>query len=84
VTHPISLPGKRAGPPEDCGGPLGFSNPLDALADHNYADHEELVEWALVARLGGAYDYGRLTRATAVVICDGWMPVGRVVEGASC
>ena len=37
--------GKRAGPPEDCGGIWGYANLLDALGDPRHEDHEELLEW---------------------------------------
>ncbi|MEA2025668.1 MAG: plasmid pRiA4b ORF-3 family protein [Chloroflexota bacterium] len=45
VEYPICLTGRRACPPEDCGGPWGYSNLLDALADPAHPDHEELSEW---------------------------------------
>ncbi len=45
VQYPICLTGRRACPPEDCGGPWGYANLLDALADPNHPDHEELREW---------------------------------------
>jgi hypothetical protein len=38
--------GKRACPPEDCGGIWGYANLLDALADPAHEEHEELLEWA--------------------------------------
>ncbi len=37
--------GKRAGPPEDCGGIWGYANLLDALGDPTHEDHEELLDW---------------------------------------
>jgi len=37
--------GKRACPPEDCGGIWGYANLLDALGDPRHEDHEELLEW---------------------------------------
>ena len=45
VKHPVCLTGKRACPPEDCGGPWGYANLLAALRDPTHEDHEELTEW---------------------------------------
>ncbi|CAN5131907.1 hypothetical protein BH23VER1_BH23VER1_27490 [soil metagenome] len=43
--------GKRACPPEDCGGPWGYQNFLEALADPKHDEHEEMSEW-----IGGDFD----------------------------
>ena len=37
--------GKRACPPEDCGGIWGYANLLDVLADPAHAEREETLEW---------------------------------------
>jgi hypothetical protein len=41
----ICVAGKRCCPPEDCGGPQGFAELLNALGDANHPDHEEVCEW---------------------------------------
>ena len=41
----ICVAGKRCCPPEDCGGPQGFAELLNALEDANHSDHEEVCEW---------------------------------------
>lgn len=51
VARPRCLAGRRACPPEDCGGPNGYTDLLDALADPDHPDHMELTEW-----LGGPFD----------------------------
>jgi len=51
VTYPRLIDGKRACPPEDCGGPLGYRNLLEALADPKHPDHDDLEEW-----VGGEFD----------------------------
>jgi hypothetical protein len=37
--------GARACPPEDVGGPWGYADFLEAMADPNHEQHEELREW---------------------------------------
>jgi len=43
--------GARACPPEDSGGPWGYQELLDALADSAHPEHAERLEW-----LGDAHD----------------------------
>jgi hypothetical protein len=45
MTYPLCLTGKRSCPPEDCGGPWGYADFLEALADPKHKQHTELVEW---------------------------------------
>ncbi|MFO8019273.1 MAG: plasmid pRiA4b ORF-3 family protein [Promethearchaeia archaeon] len=42
---PICVGGKRAGPPEDCGGPWGYKDLLGILDDPKHPRHSELSEW---------------------------------------
>jgi hypothetical protein len=51
VTYPVCIKGKRAGPPEDCGGVWGYAELLETLADPESEEHEEMLEW-----LGGEID----------------------------
>ena len=44
-TYPVCLAGKRACPPNDCGGPWGYAELLDALADPSHPEHDERAEW---------------------------------------
>jgi hypothetical protein len=45
VRYPRCLAGKRACPPEDCGGVWGYADLLAALADPTHEMHEEKKEW---------------------------------------
>jgi hypothetical protein len=47
----LLLAGARAAPPEDSGGPLGYEHLLDALADEDDPEHDEMTEW-----VGDAFD----------------------------
>ena len=51
VKYPVCLAGKRACPPEDCGGPWGYQDLLEALGNPKHERHEELSEL-----VGGKFD----------------------------
>ena len=50
LNYPRCVEGARACPPEDCGGPWGYPNYLEALADPDHEEHDDLLEW------GGPFD----------------------------
>lgn len=43
--------GRRRCPPEDCGGPWGFGEFLEAIADPEHESHDDMLEWC-----GGGFD----------------------------
>ena len=45
VNYPVCIKGKRACPPEDCGGIWGYEEFLDAIKDHEHEEHKEMLEW---------------------------------------
>lgn len=45
ATYPRCLKGKRACPPEDCGGVWGYQEFLEMLQDPENPEYEELLEW---------------------------------------
>jgi hypothetical protein len=45
VRNPRCTDGARACPPKDCGGPLGYPHYLEAMADADHEEHDELLEW---------------------------------------
>ena len=49
--YPVCLTGKRACPPEDCGGIWGYASFLAALRDPEHPEHDEMLEW-----VGGEFD----------------------------
>jgi hypothetical protein len=49
--RPLCLGGKRHRPPEDCGGPPGYQNFLEAVRDPVHEEHEAMLEW-----VGGSFD----------------------------
>jgi hypothetical protein len=51
VHYPRCTDGKRACPPEDCGGPWGYPGLLEALANPRHPEHADMLEW-----VGGEFD----------------------------
>lgn len=51
VNYPICIKGKRACPPEDCGGIWGYEEFLEAIKDPKHQEHEEMLEW-----IGGEFN----------------------------
>jgi Plasmid pRiA4b ORF-3-like protein len=49
--YPLCLEGARACPPEDVGGVWGYQEFLEAIADPDHEQHEEMLEW-----VGGQFD----------------------------
>jgi len=45
IEYPICTGGKRACPPEDCGGLGGYDRLLAILADPKHEEHGEILEW---------------------------------------
>jgi len=47
VTYPRCLKGKRACPPEDCGGVWGYEEFLEAIKDPDHPEHREKLAWLI-------------------------------------
>ena len=43
--YPACVAGKRACPPEDCGGVWGYRHLLEVMADPAHPEHEDMSEW---------------------------------------
>ncbi len=44
--YPRCIDGKRACPPEDCGGVHGYEGFLEAIMDPRHEQHEDMLHWA--------------------------------------
>lgn len=51
IDYPVCIAGKRACPPEDCGGVWGYKDFLEIISDPDHEEHKEMIEWA-----GGEFD----------------------------
>lgn len=51
ASYPRCIEGKRAGPPEDCGGVWGYERLQKVIKDEDDPEHEDMMEW-----LGGSFD----------------------------
>jgi hypothetical protein len=49
--YPVCIAGQRACPPEDCGGPWGYSDFVETITNPDHRRHEEMLEW-----VGGEFD----------------------------
>jgi len=49
--YPVCVGGKRACPPDDCGGTWGYVDFLEAIQDPQHPEHQTFVEW-----IGGSWD----------------------------
>lgn len=51
ISYPVCIAGKRACPPEDCGGTWGYEHFLAAISDPRHPEHDEMLDW-----IGGRFD----------------------------
>ena len=49
--YPICVKGKWACPPEDIGGPWGYTDFIEAVLEPSHPEHEDMLEW-----IGGKFD----------------------------
>jgi len=63
---PVCLTGRRACPPEDCGGVWGYAELLEVTADPSHEEHESMMTW-----LGGSFDPEAFDLAHVNFLLDG-------------
>jgi Plasmid pRiA4b ORF-3-like protein/Domain of unknown function (DUF1841) len=63
VPHAVCVAGRRAGPPEDCGGVWGYAELLDILADPGHPEHAERLDWLGYRYDPAAFDKDAINRA---------------------
>ena len=61
--YPVCVEGKRACPPEDCGGVWGYADLLDAIGNKKHERHEELLEWLGESFNPNEFDPAEVTEA---------------------
>jgi Plasmid pRiA4b ORF-3-like protein len=61
----VCLDGENACPPEDVGGPDGYSDFLRAIADQDHEEHANHLEW-----VGGSFDPVEFDIAGANALCQ--------------
>jgi hypothetical protein len=60
VAHPVCVGGRRAAPPEDCGGLWGYEDLLVAIGDVGHDEHDSMLErrWPQTRANGGQKESG--------------------------
>jgi pRiA4b ORF-3-like protein len=62
----VCLDGAHACPPDDVGGPPGYVDFLEAIADPDHEEHDHLLEWC-----GGEFDsYAFSTESVNQILCN--------------
>ena len=46
IRYPRCVAGKRACPPEDCGGVWGYAEFVETIRNPDHPEHESMLEWA--------------------------------------
>jgi hypothetical protein len=63
LTYPRCVTGRRACPPEDCGGPWGFDQLMGVLGDEKHPQHEMSREWMPVGYDPARFDLDEINQA---------------------
>ena len=71
VNYPRCKGGRRAAPPEDCGGVWGYAELTEVLSDPGHPEHEDRLQWLGLDRAGdfdpAAFDAEAVGRALSLL-----------------
>ncbi len=70
LTYPRCVTGRRACPPEDCGGPWGFDQLMAILGDEKHPQHERCRDWTPVNYDPARFDLNEINEALAQLGTD--------------
>jgi hypothetical protein len=69
---PTCIAGKGACPPEDCGGPWGYADLKETLADPSHEDHDHMLDWLGLERAeefdSAACDLGEINEVLDITV----------------
>jgi len=67
---PSCIKGKRACPPEDCGGVWGYENLIEIIQEPSHPEHEDMLEW-----VGAEFDpeHFDIEQINAILL-ESWAP----------
>ncbi len=82
--YPYVVEGKRACPPEDCGGTGGYEHLIEVLADPRHPEHADMAEWVGGSFDPEAFDAGEINRRPAKRPASGTALLPSVWEEPGC
>ena len=71
ANHPRCTGGRRAAPPDDCGGVWGYAELTEILSDPGHPEHEDRLDWLGLDHAGdfdpAAFDAEAVGRALSLL-----------------
>ena len=66
-SYPRLVKAKGRCPPEDCGGPWGYARYLEAIADPDHEEHDDMIDWRGVGFDPNTVDEAEIRRILGVI-----------------